>query len=280
MNPGYSPVSATVLFPTYGLATFAFWALKSVVDQTVRDIEIFVICDGSPPGMVSMFNGMAQQDKRIRVFEFPKSERTGEPYRDLLIKNEAKGTSIYYCSHDDLWLPDHIYELEKTLKKKDFAHSLNAAVSLPGNETVNGNIFQFVHYADLSDIRYRNRMLNEDVLQNFFGLTFAAHSRKSYLQLNQGWTTTPPGIWTDLYMWRKFLVQPGHSFGTCKKITALNFPASLRKHMTMQERSNELELLFNKMQDITFIRQIRKRTGKRYPDMVEIIKSCLSKLIT
>ena len=43
---------ATVIIPTFGQAEFAVWPIKSVQAQTVRDIEICIICDGSPENMV------------------------------------------------------------------------------------------------------------------------------------------------------------------------------------------------------------------------------------
>lgn len=260
---GFNQVRATVLFPTYGNAPFAEWALQSVCSQTVGNIEIFIVCDGSPPEMVSVFNGFAEQDKRIRVFVFEKSERTGEPYRDRLIRSEAKGRNVFYCSHDDLWFPDHIMQLEKKLKKRHFVHSIHAAVNESGAGFDEKNIFKFIIHADLSDSRYRARMLDEARAENLFGLTFAAHRRKSYGDLPTGWTTTPPGIWTDLFMWRKFLAHFGDSCGTCQKITALNFPASIRKHLTADERAEELAFFYEKIQEKDFIGRIRKASEKR-----------------
>lgn len=259
----FNPPRATVLLPTYGFAPFSEWALKSVCSQNVKNIEIFIVCDGSPSEMVSVFNDFALKDKRIKVFVFKKSERTGEAYRDLLIKNEAKGKNIYYCSHDDLWLPDHIMKLEKALKKNDFTHSIHATVNGLRSEFNEEKIFDSIIYADLSDIQYRARMLNKTNAENFFGLTYAAHRRKSYYHFPEGWTTTPPGIWTDLFMWRKFLAHFSDSCGTCKEITALNFPAYLRTHLTAKERSEELAFYFKKIQKRTFINQIREIANEK-----------------
>jgi glycosyltransferase involved in cell wall biosynthesis len=75
---------ATVIIPTFGNATFAGWAIKSVQNQTVKNIEICIICDGSPENMVSFFRNIEKEDSRVKVFVFPKSPRTGEPYRDII----------------------------------------------------------------------------------------------------------------------------------------------------------------------------------------------------
>ena len=59
------PVRATVIVPTYGDAPYIRWALASAQAQTVREIEICVLCDGSPPQMVEMLQGIAANDYRI-----------------------------------------------------------------------------------------------------------------------------------------------------------------------------------------------------------------------
>ena len=123
-------VRATVIIPTFGNAKFARWAIKSVQQQTVKDIEICIICDGSPKNMISFFKDMAKEDARLKVFVFPKSPRTGEPYRDTVIK-QTTGNIICYCGHDDLWLPCHIEEMEKSLTQCCFTHSIHALVGVP-----------------------------------------------------------------------------------------------------------------------------------------------------
>ena len=112
---------ATVIIPTFGNATFARWAIKSVQQQTVKDIEICIICDGSTEHMISFFKNMEEEDPRLKVFVFPKSPRAGEPYRDIVIK-QTTGRNICYCSHDDLWLPYHIQEIEQSLNICCFTH--------------------------------------------------------------------------------------------------------------------------------------------------------------
>ena len=121
---------ATIIIPTFAQARFARWAVKSVQQQTVREIEICIICDGSPPEMVSFFEDMAKEDSRICVFAYSKSPRTGEPYRDEVIR-KMTGKIVCYCCHDDLWFPDHIETMEKALQKFDFTHTYHAIVNNP-----------------------------------------------------------------------------------------------------------------------------------------------------
>lgn len=260
---------ATVIIPTFGNAPFVGWAIKSVQKQTVRDIEICVICDGSPEHMIRFLQQIAKEDGRIRVFTYPKSPRTGEPYRDIIIR-QASGKIICYCSHDDLWLPDHVREMEKSLKTCPFTHSLHAIVNLPEHIKSDMELLADVYWISLKDEAIRDRMGGAE---NFFGLTFAAHGRESYNQLKEGWATTPdPNIPTDLYMWKKFLSTYGHRCGTVTKITALNFPQIIRKDRTEAQRDDELKLFSDKIGDRAFSRRINRLALRFCPSRYERAK--------
>ena len=247
---------ATVIIPTFGYATFARWAIKSVQQQTIKDLEICVICDGSPEEMISFFKDMAREDQRIRVFVFPKAPRTGEPYRDLVIR-QTTGKIICYCSHDDLWLPHHVRAMEKALKKCYFTHSIHAYVNVP-EATGNGKTL-------LGGVLWIN--LDQKIIkkmqggENFFGLTFGAHTRNSYYLLKEGWATTPiPNMPTDLYMWRKFLAAFGEHSQTTMKITALNFRKMDRQDWSEQQRDEELRGYFEKISTSELLRQIYRQS--------------------
>src|SRR5664280_820235 len=180
---------ASVIIPTFGQAAFAVWPIKSVQAQTVRDIEICIICDGSPENMVAFFNALAQEDSRIRVFPFPKGPKAGEAHRDAVIRRETHGRIICYCAHDDLWLPDHIEEMEKSLSRCCFAHTIHANINTPEKINEGGDLFCNIGYIDLANHYFVNKMLEGSM--SCFGLTNGAHTRGSYLALKEGWVTTP-----------------------------------------------------------------------------------------
>ncbi len=246
---------ATVIIPTFGQASFAQWAVKSVQNQKIKDIEICIICDGSPEPMVTFFRAMAQDDPRIKVFTFPKSPRTGEPYRDFVIK-QTTGKIICYCSHDDLWLPSHLQEMEGALTKCRFAHSLHAAVNLPEKVKRKRRLFNRINIENLKD---HNTVKNMFRGNNFFGLTYGAHTRDGYFKLKEGWVTTPgENVPTDLYMWCKFLAAFPHECKTVMKITALHFTRESRKAWSEQQRDDELKFYFERIQDPRFMKTISR----------------------
>lgn len=248
---------ATVILPTFGEAKFARWPLRSIQNQTVEEIEICVICDGSPDHMVRFFENMKKDDARIQVFEFAKAPRTGEPYRDEVI-GRTSGKIICYCSHDDIWLPNHIEVMEKKLKRSRFTHTIHCAVETADGTFEGGSLPPSVIYADLSRSKFRRSMLRG---KNYFGLTFGAHSRESYFELKERWVTTPKlDVPTDLYMWQKFLRAFEHRCSTIFEVTALHFSFPSRRAWTEDERDQELEEYFEKIQDPVLVNRISRLT--------------------
>jgi Glycosyltransferases involved in cell wall biogenesis len=263
---------ATVIIPTYGEAHFAEWAIKSVQQQTVQDIDICIICDGSPQHMVDFFKDLAQEDSRIQVFSYPKSPRTGEPYRDEVIRR-TNGRIICYCCHDDLWLPNYIETVEEALAGCCFVHSFQAIINPPekiGNED---SIIWSIQYVDMENSQELKRM--DDEIYGF-GLTFGAHTKAAYDQLKEGWVTTPdPNIHTDMYMWRKFVALQGEKFKTITKIIALNLQKPSRIDWTENERDQELKFYFEKLKDKDFLRYLEEYPAKNLSRKLKFVKSDL-----
>lgn len=254
---------ATIVIPTYGEAPFLRWAIASAQLQTVHELEIRVICDGSPPGMIERVQALAREDPRIGVSVFPKGPRTGEAYRDQVLR-ESAGAIICYLSHDDLHLPWHVETMERALQLQDFVHSLHldAATRLHGTRRI-PEVEQLL-LMDLSEPRLREIMVRPQDWWNFFGLTFAAHTRAAYLRLPEGWSTAPPELPTDLFMWRKFLAQPWCRCESVMEITALHFEKPRwRQHWSPERRESESLWWFHLMQEPGFREDITSLALRR-----------------
>jgi GalNAc5-diNAcBac-PP-undecaprenol beta-1,3-glucosyltransferase len=228
---------ATVIIPTYDHGPTLRPALASALAQTVTDLEVFVIGDGVPEVTREIVSAFARSDERVRFFDHPKGPRNGELYRHEALK-EARGEIVCYLSDDDLWFPEHVETMQKLLDRHDFANSL------PVHATVEGVVASLV--VDLGDSRFANRMLGGT---SFIPLSCGAHTLDAYRRLPEGWSTTPPGIFTDLFMWQKFLRQPGCRVQSGTLPTLLLFPSRGRKESTTGERVEELERWAKKVAD-------------------------------
>ncbi len=222
--------AATVVVPTHDHGALLGPSLRSVQEQTVSDIEIFVVGDGVPDETRALVAELARGDGRIRFFDSPKGPRNGELHRHAALA-EARGEIVCYQADDDLWLPGHLEELGRLLASADFAHSLALRVDADGSLSP--------WLAGIQSGAFRALMQRG---ANFVPLSTAGHTLAAYRRLPHGWRTTPQGTPTDLYMWRQLLDQPGIRPLSGRRPTVLNFPAPVRRDWSAEQRLAELEL--------------------------------------
>jgi glycosyltransferase involved in cell wall biosynthesis len=77
MNPpsAIATPKISVVIPVYNVAAYVEEAIASIQKQTVRDIEIIVVDDGSTDQTLHLIQSIAQQDPRVRILKMP--ERGG-----------------------------------------------------------------------------------------------------------------------------------------------------------------------------------------------------------
>ncbi|HCK84288.1 MAG TPA: hypothetical protein DHW63_07170 [Hyphomonadaceae bacterium] len=206
----------TVLIPTNDHGELIRNAIRSVLRQTVAGWNLVVVGDGAPPEMAAIVEQEAQGDNRIGYRAFPKGERHGEAWRHEVLR-DATGDAVAYLGDDDFWLPDHLATLGDLLAGADLAHTRQTEIRPDG--------MIFFLAGSLSNDSDRRRLLL-DPPWNFFGPTVAGHRLDAYRKLPAGWSPAPAGLPTDIYMWRKFLRQPGMRFAGSPMTTAIKLGAA------------------------------------------------------
>jgi glycosyltransferase involved in cell wall biosynthesis len=185
---------ATVIVPTTGnRGSLLIHSIKSIQNQTINDIEIFIIGDGVEEDTKSVINELLMNDKRIKFFDHPKHARRGEPYRHEALK-KSNGQSIFYLCDRDLMMPNHIASLLEILNSHNFVSS--TFIDVKKDHSL--NIDQWVYYFGPGGNLPPNRRMTGT-------LSCVAHTREMYFNLDYGWRTTPLDQYTDVYMWRQFL---------------------------------------------------------------------------
>lgn len=228
----------TVLLPVLRPPYFLPNAIESVLAQTVREFEIFVIGDGAPPETIECAREFARRDPRVTVFPFLKGQRQGEAHLHAAL-TKASGNFVAYLEDDDLWFPNHLEELEKLLSTVDFGHTIHVT----GHP--DGHVDSLP--SDLGKADFRQRFLDD--LFNRFGYSFCGHRREAYRRLPEGWAPAPVGMYNDLHMWRKFLRVKEFTFGTRMVITAVALPSYLRENMSVEERAREAGVWMSRIAD-------------------------------
>ena len=97
----------SVIIPIFNVENYLKKCLKSIINQTLKDIEIICINDGSSDSSLNILNDFASSDERIIVL----SQKNHGPAKS---RNEglkiAKGKYIFFVDSDD-YIQD--YTLEK-----------------------------------------------------------------------------------------------------------------------------------------------------------------------
>lgn len=229
---------ATVLVPTHRHAGTLPLAVASVLAQADDDVEVFIVGDGADDQVRAAGQSLADSDRRVRFFDYPKGARHGEENRHAALA-EARGRIVCYQSDDDLWLPNHLDAMDDALSDADFAGGIHVNVGLDGRLRA--------YFFDLSRPELTDPWLRFEVngfgawASGGFGLTYAAHTLEAYRRLPEGWAAAPGLRPSQHTMWHKFARQPWCRMKSVTFATALHFPAFEREEWPMAQRAAELK---------------------------------------
>ena len=88
----------SVIVPAYNVAGYIRRAVESIQKQSLKDLEILIVDDGSRDGTGSICDRMAERDVRIDVFHL---ENGGAPAARNYALDRARGKYVYFLDGDD-----------------------------------------------------------------------------------------------------------------------------------------------------------------------------------
>jgi glycosyltransferase involved in cell wall biosynthesis len=142
----------SVLLPTCNGARFILRAVRSILAQSLKEIEVIIIDDGSTDGTADLVTGCFLGEARLRYFR--NSENLGIQKSLNRGLREARGEYIARIDDDDEWLDG-----EKLRRQKEFLDENPAYVLLGTGAVVsdeNGReLFRFLNPERDEDIRRR-----------------------------------------------------------------------------------------------------------------------------
>ena len=105
----------SVLVPVYNVEKYLPRCLESILQQTLSDIEVICVNDGSTDQSAQILENYAEIDKRIIVIT---KENGGLPSARNAALNKACGKYIGFVDSDDYIQPDMFEKLVNTAEKK------------------------------------------------------------------------------------------------------------------------------------------------------------------
>jgi teichuronic acid biosynthesis glycosyltransferase TuaG len=140
----------SVIITTYNGGKFIDKAIRSVLGQTFRNLELVVVDDGSTDNTVDIVKGFAAKDKRIRLFVLDKNSGGPGFPRTVGVK-KSQGSYFAFLDQDDAFMPEN---LEIKLKIFDEPGNENILIVNGYSWTVDNTTGKFVDYWPYSPINW------------------------------------------------------------------------------------------------------------------------------
>ena len=110
-------IKISVIVPVYNVEDYLKECLDSIINQTLKEIEILCIDDCGTDNSIDILKEYAKKDDRIRIISHKENKGLG-PARNTGIK-ESKGEYISFIDSDDYISRDYLENLYNTIIKYD-----------------------------------------------------------------------------------------------------------------------------------------------------------------
>ena len=105
-------IDISVVMPVYNAEDYLYCSVSSILDQTLKEIELICVDDGSSDSSLMILQGFAERDKRLRIFHQDNAGPGSARNRGL---QEARGEYVIFLDADDWFESDMLATmLQKT----------------------------------------------------------------------------------------------------------------------------------------------------------------------
>jgi len=140
----------SVVVPAYQVAGWLEESLRSVLDQSLRDLEVVVVDDGSTDGTGELADRIAATDDRVRVVHQPNGGLGAARNAGTAV---ATGQLLTFADSDDLVLPGAYELLVGSLRASGSDLAIGAVERLRGTETFVTPLMRVNHEHPLTGVR-------------------------------------------------------------------------------------------------------------------------------
>lgn len=122
----------SVIMPAYNAAEYIEDSIRSVLEQTVSEVELIVIDDCSVDETIDIVNRLAQKDSRIRLYRNKQNMGTARSRNRGM--ELCRGVYVAFLDSDDIWHPEKLgKQLERIRQSNaDLLYTSYAIVDVSG----------------------------------------------------------------------------------------------------------------------------------------------------
>lgn len=156
VDSSQSDVKVSVIVPVYNTEKYLDECLESLENQTLKEMEVICVNDGSKDNSLEILQNHAKKDSRIKIIN---QENAGVCAARNNGLKAAKGDFVIFCDSDDL-IPTYAYEkaYEDAIRYKVDVVALKMMTFVEGKETVDINSFKY----DPSKVKVCSRQENQN----------------------------------------------------------------------------------------------------------------------
>lgn len=108
-----SKISVSVIVPVFNAEAYLEACLNSALTQSLREIEVLCVDDGSTDSSPEILRRLAEKDARVRVFRQGNARQGAARNRAL---DEARGACVAFLDADDAFAPGALKKLFETAR--------------------------------------------------------------------------------------------------------------------------------------------------------------------
>lgn len=117
MSNGWCRPAVSIVIPVYNVKLYLEKCVKSVLSQTLKEIEIILVDDGSTDGSNFLCDELANCDARVQVIHQKNQGLADARNKGMLL---AKGEYLAFLDSDDYWeRPQALEEIIEMLRKEE-----------------------------------------------------------------------------------------------------------------------------------------------------------------
>ena len=112
-------MKVSVIIPVYGVERFVERCIRSLLEQTLQEVELIVVDDCSPDNSVAIIQRVVEEYSHRLVKFITHETNKGLPAARNTGLAIARGEYIFHCDSDDFVEPDMLKTLYDAAKEKD-----------------------------------------------------------------------------------------------------------------------------------------------------------------
>lgn len=142
----------SVIIPVYNTEKYLEKCLMSVINQTLKDIEIICINDNSADNSLNILEGFALKERRIKIIDLPQNIGVSAS-RNIGI-DAAAGDYIIFIDSDDWWEPDLLHSVFSSINESDSDIAVFGS-NYCDNDKISVNEEQLTFLHDVSEFNHK-----------------------------------------------------------------------------------------------------------------------------